>query len=212
MHSSSQKWGMQVHSSHNRMSACTSAQNTRAPPASHQHREQCPSHQSPFRLLLISGHSQAWQHGSQRGAAHARSPPQVPGSTTTLRDLQSVTRSIKKKKFGKGWGRVYRRGKSAVLRVSRSTTSLRGRPLCVRLPAGVPRARVGTGVGPRGWQGGEDRGAPETVPLAWRPLIAPTASFTVSVCVCVSTARVCVKHHKPGQGRGEVEGRERHAC
>lgn len=103
--SSPQKRGMQVHSLHNRMSACTSAQKTRAPPASCPRREQCTSHQSPFRLLLISGRSRARQHGSQRGAAHAHSPPQVPGSTTTLRDLQSVTRSIRKK-IRKGVGRV----------------------------------------------------------------------------------------------------------
>lgn len=63
------------------------------------HWECCPHNQSPMPLATISGRSRVWQPGSQRGAAHAHSPPQVPGSTATLRDLQSVTRS--KKKEGK---------------------------------------------------------------------------------------------------------------
>lgn len=58
-------------------------------------RERCPHNQCPMPLATISGRSQVWQPGSQWGAAHAHSPPQVPGSTATLRDLQSVTRSKK---------------------------------------------------------------------------------------------------------------------
>lgn len=94
-----------------------------------------------------------------------------------------------------------------------------GRPLWVQALDSLPLGSQGRGLGSpgvglwgRGWQGGEDKGrAPEnTVPPAWRPLVAHNrASFTcVRVCVCVSNARVCVKHHKPrGEGGREGEGK-----
>lgn len=197
--------GCRRNSSHNRTSACTSLlkkleSSAGQPPA---RRERYPHNQSPISLATISGHSRVRQPGSQWGAAHAHSPPQVPGSTATLRDLQSVTRSkknwemFKKKSMkGVGAGTIGRKGGlSAVLRVSRSTTSLKGRPLLKR-PHLFPQTSQGRGLGPGlglgGGKGGRiKRGAPETVPLAWRPLIAPTASFTICVFFCVC---VCLCH------------------
>lgn len=116
---------------------------------------------------------------------------------------------------GVGDGTIGKGGLSAVLRVSRSTTSLKGRPLRKR-PFLLPRASQGRGLGPGlslgGGKGGRIKGAhqnnrPAGLAATRRTKQRPSQCVRVCVfphvCLCVSPARVYVKHHKPGQEKRE---------
>lgn len=120
-------------------------------------------------------------------------------------------------------GGVERGDCKQVLRVSRSTTSLKGRPQWVQgfcgLPSvGIPGARAGLSEEWAFGGGGEDKGRAPEIPSR-RPgghssHITERPSPVSSVCVCVSNAHVCVKHHEPRKGgRGGSEGkRTRREC
>lgn len=115
-------------------------------------------------------------------------------------------------------GGVERGDCKQVLRVSRSTTSLKGRPQWVQgfcgLPSvGIPGARAGLSEEWAFGGGGEDKGRAPEIPSR-RPgghssHITERPSPVSSVCVCVSNAHVCVKHHEPRKGGREGRvGRE----
>lgn len=114
-------------------------------------------------------------------------------------------------------GGVERGDCKQVLRVSRSTTSLKGRPQWVQgfcgLPSvGIPGARAGLSEEWAFGGGGEDKGRAPEIPSR-RPgghssHITERPSPVSSVCVCVSNAHVCVKHHEPRKGGEGGEGRK----
>lgn len=98
-----------------------------------------------------------------------------------------------------------------------------GRPLWVQALDSLPLGSQGRGLGSpgvglwgRGWQGGEDKGrAPEnTVPPAWRPLVAHNrASFTcVRVCVCQMHVSVSSTTSPGEKEAGRGRGREAERC
>lgn len=101
-----------------------------------------------------------------------------------------------------------------------------GRPLWVQAVDSLPSGSQGRGLGSpgvglwgEGWRGGEDKGrAPEnTVPPAWRPLVAHNrASFTcVRVCVCqmrVFVSSTTSPGREAGRRRRRGRGREAERC
>lgn len=120
-------------------------------------------------------------------------------------------KNITTKETGVG---VERGDRKQVLRVSRSTTSLKGRPQWVQgfcgLPSvGIPGARSGLSQEWAFGGGGEDKGRAPEIPSRWpgshSSHITERPSPVSSVCVCVSNAHVCVKHHEPRKGRGGTE-------
>lgn len=116
---------------------------------------------------------------------------------------------------GVGAGTIGRKGGlSAVLRVSRSTTSLKGRPLLKRplsVPSDIPGARAGTGTGPWGWQGGENkkgrtRNRPAGLAATHR---TNSVLHNLCFCVCVCVTRTCLC--QAPQAEAKREGRRRRA-
>lgn len=195
------------------------------------HRECCPHNQSPMPLATISGRPGCGSLAASGGRHTHTHPRKSPGQPQRFvifsrSRVPKKKRESEKKKTTKGVGdgTIGRKGGlSAVLRVSRSTTSLKGRPLRKR-PFLLPRASQGRGLGPGlslgGGKGGRIKGAhhnnrPAGLAATRRTKQRPSQCVRVciSACVCVCVTRTCLCQAPQARARGKGESEEkRHTC